>query len=122
MLVRRYYVEVTKPDGTVTAGLDHGLCLAVDDVAMNSLLTRQEGLEPWVWLIDEHFDFSQTDTNDDEEYFGHFPVAITSLIPDLFPLVAASAMPLRNVWACCAFDDAHPVWTSQFERLLSGIE
>lgn len=74
-----------KEKGRVTAGLDVGLCLAFDIDVMNSLLEPTQGVEPWVWVVDESFDFETLDGIPEGAYSGHFPVTIdVRLVADAY--------------------------------------
>lgn len=121
----RHYEEVIKPKGTITDGIDHGILLIVDSVAMASLLDPKKGVEPWVWLVEEADDSAENDADDasvndrdddDEPFPGHFPVAISSLMPDVLPMI--ELMGLEELWACCAFNERDSVWTSAFGAAL----
>lgn len=66
-------------------GLDRGMCLVVDKVAMDSMASD----EPWVFALEASFDHrSQVP---DGEYPGYFRVAIDSIMPGLYPMLAAMA-------------------------------
>jgi hypothetical protein len=79
--------------------------MVVDEAAMRSLLEPVEGQEPWVWAVDVHHEF--TENQDESEYPGYFKVAISSLVPDLWPMLAGPEMPPQELWPF-----ARPIWKS----------
>lgn len=96
--------------GDVPPGLDIGMCLAVENDAMDSLLNPVPGQEPWVYAIDTSFDFEHSQDIPVGEYPGFFPVAISSLVPELYPMLAGPQMDPRELWPF-----AKPIWKSAFE-------
>jgi hypothetical protein len=98
------FAEV-RENGDVPPGLDVGMCMVVDEAAMRSLLEPVEGQEPWVWAVDVHHEF--TENQDQSEYPGYFKVAIPSLLPDLWPMLAGPEMPPQELWPF-----AKPIWKS----------
>lgn len=91
------YFEDCKEHGQVSPGLDLSMCLALDHDAVSSLLEPVQGQAPWVWAVDVHHDF-QTPDSAVQEYPGYFKVAISSLIPDLYPMLAGPHMQPRELW------------------------
>ena len=97
--------EAVRENGDVGPGLDVGMCLALDEEAMASLLEPVAGEESWVWAVDVNHDFDGAQTEDG--YLGRFKVAINALISELWPLLAGTVMRPENLWP-----SANPVWKS----------
>lgn len=98
------FFEEAQEDNMVPPGLDVGFCIAVDHDAMNSLIHTKEGEDPWVWAVDTAFDFDAAPAQEGE-YPGYFKVAVTSVIPEFFPVVAKDTMSGPEVWSF-----AKPLW------------
>lgn len=90
--------HILKEDGDILPGLDIGMCLAVESDAMDTLLNPVPGIQPWVYAIDVSFNFDN-DLNDVAvgEYPGFFPVAISALASELYPMLASGTRP-RELW------------------------
>lgn len=84
------------------------MCLAVESDAMDSLLNPVPDQEPWVYAVDVSFDFEHLDDVAVGEYPGFFPVAISALAPELYPMLAVQMSP-RELWPM-----AKPIWKSAY--------
>ncbi|EFX01521.1 hypothetical protein CMQ_6463 [Grosmannia clavigera kw1407] len=86
-----YYVAIQE-EGLVQPGLDSSMFLAVDRNAIDSLLSPVTGQEPWVWAVDRtsSFEVGQQPPQGDPplslEYPGYFRIAISELVPQLWPV------------------------------------
>ncbi|KAJ5278948.1 hypothetical protein N7478_004320 [Penicillium angulare] len=74
----------------VPPGLDTGICLVVDRVAMESMANNK----PWVYALDLSFDHRIRVPNG--EYSGYFRVAVDSILPELYPML--TAMSPQQLW------------------------
>ena len=98
-------------DQAFPLGVENGVAIAVDSEVMDALLQPSAGVPPWVYVLDESHDFSQLEGElAAEDFPGYMPVAIESLLPDLWPGLQ-SGLSLMELWATCSFDEEHPVWT-----------
>ena len=105
MRLRRHFQNL-KEAGEVPAGLDVSMCLVVDTASMASV-TDQDAT-PFVMAL-------ATDTSIEDDEFTSKPVfkaAITSLLPDLYPLLASQALTPNELGPF-----ANPVFTNAY-----GIE
>lgn len=91
---------------------DTGVALAVDSAVLDALLDPTPGVPPWIYVFDETHDFSSQDQEDLTvyDYLGYMPVAIESLLPQLWPDLQ-SGLSLMELWATWSYDEDHPVWT-----------
>lgn len=76
----------------VPPGQDLHMALVVDEAAMASLLDPKLGVPPWITAVNVYYDFESPLPRDDD-YPGFFKVAIASLIPHLWPLLAMEVPP-----------------------------
>jgi hypothetical protein len=98
-------------DQAFPLGVQSGVALAVDITVMDALLTPTAGAQPWVYVLDESYDFANSETDlAADEFPGYMPVAIESLLPELWPGLQ-SGLSLMELWATWEFDEEHPVWT-----------
>ena len=75
--------------GEVPPGLNWGMCLAVDKASMMSV-ANGDAL-PFVVAVDKHYDPDEEIPEDcDEGFGGSFKVAISSLLPVLYPALASN--------------------------------
>lgn len=106
-------------DQAFPLGVDSGAAgIAVDSTVMDALLEPAAGVPPWVYVFDDtqhafngtqEFSISESDLAADD-FPGYMPVAIDSLIPDLWPALQ-SGLSLGELWATWTYDEEHPVWT-----------
>ncbi|KAJ5106521.1 hypothetical protein N7456_003196 [Penicillium angulare] len=74
----------------VPPGLDTGICLVVDTLAMESMTSDK----PWVYALDLKFDHRiQVPVG---QYPGYFRVAVDSILTELYPML--TAMSPRQLW------------------------
>lgn len=81
------------------------MCLVVDNLAMDSLLNPVEGQDPWVWAVDVEYEDSADGEHVDKEYSGYFKVAISSLVTELWPMLAGPGMSGVEL-----YHTADPIW------------
>lgn len=94
-----------KGAGEVPAGLDVSMCLVVDKASMASV--ADGNALPFVVAVD--VDHDPTAGESEEGYEGHFKVAISSLLPDLYPPLASKGLRPDELWpfAKPIFKDAY---------------
>jgi hypothetical protein len=98
-------------DQAFPLGIATGAAIAVDISVMDALLTPDDGVPPWVYVLDESYDFANSESDlAADEFPGYMPVAIESLLPELWPGLQ-SGLSLMELWAAWGFDEEHPVWT-----------
>ena len=80
------------------------MCLVVDKATIASITEAQP--TPYVLAIDVEYD--EGDESNEEGYQGHFKVAISSLLPDLYPPLGMNSMFPPELWpfANPIFEDA----------------
>lgn len=117
-------------DQAFPLGVQSGVALAVDITVMDALLTPVDGVPPWVYVLDESYDFANSESDlAADEFPGYMPVAIESLLPELWPGLQ-SGLSLMELWATWEFDGERPVWVDAFGggdegflgALLEGME
>jgi hypothetical protein len=97
-------------DQAFPLGVQSGVALAVDITVMDALLTPVDGVPPWVYVLDESYDFDNSISDlAADEFPGYMPVAIDSLLPNLWPGLQ-SGLSLMELWATWEFDEQRPVW------------
>ncbi|TFK69176.1 hypothetical protein BDN72DRAFT_623289 [Pluteus cervinus] len=91
--IRGYY-ETWRSHARLPQGMDHALCLVVTRESLQSLLDGSTStahnysnrqVAPFVLAVD-------TESDLEEGYNGHFKVAISALINELFPILAAQRL------------------------------
>ena len=98
-------------DQAFPLGVQSGVAVAVDSTVMDALLTPAAGVPPWVYVLDESYDLSNSESAFAAGDFpGYMPVAISSLLPDLWPGLQ-SGLSLMELWATWEYDEEHLVWT-----------
>jgi hypothetical protein len=98
-------------DRTFPSGYDSGVALAVDSAVMDALLDPTPGIPPWVYVFSESHEFLQDESDlAPDDFLGYMPVAVESLLPDLWPGLQSS-LSLIDLWATWTMDEEHPVWT-----------
>lgn len=102
-------------DHAFPLGVATGAAIAVDISVMDALLMPVEGVPPWVYVLDESYNFADSESDlAADEFPGYMPVAIDSLLPDLWPGLQ-SGLSLMELWATWTYDEEHPVWTDALE-------
>jgi hypothetical protein len=102
-------------DQAFPLGVESGVAIAVDSTVMDALFNPIAGVPPWVYVVDESYDFSQSESDlATGDFLGYMPVAIEALLPELWPGLQ-SGLSLMELWATCSFDEEHPVWTEALE-------
>ena len=87
------------------------MALAVDSSVLDALLEPTAGVLPWVYVFDEGYDYPNGQNElPADEFPGYMPVAIDSLLTDLWPGLQ-SGLSLMELWATWTYDEEHPVWT-----------
>ena len=83
------------------------MCLVVDKATMDSV-TKAEPT-PYVLAID--VEYQEGHENNEEDYLGYFKVAISSLLPDLYPPLGMQSMAPDELWPCAnpIFKDAYGI-------------
>ena len=98
-------------DRAFPLGVAAGAAIAVDVSVMDALLTPVDGVPPWVYVVDEHYDFANGESDlAAGDFPGYMPVAIDSLLLDLWPGLQ-SGLSLMELWATWTCDEERPVWT-----------
>ena len=98
-------------DQAFPLGVATGAAIAVDISVMDALLTPVEGVPPWVYVLDENYDFANSESDlAADEFPGYMHVAIDSLLPDLWPGLQ-SGLSLMELWATWSYDEDQQVWT-----------
>lgn len=88
--------DALRENGDVSPGLDVGMCLMLDEKAMDSLLEPVEGQDPWLWAVDVDYDFDGEQTEDG--YPGRFKVAIEFMVSELWPMLAGTSLQAEHLW------------------------
>jgi hypothetical protein len=83
-----------KEAGQVLGGLDVSMCLVVDKASIASVVDN----EPLPFVVAVDVDHDPTDENHEECCEGHFKVAISSLLPDLYPPLASQGLSPDELW------------------------
>lgn len=103
--VVRQHFHALKEAGEVPPGLDVAMCLIVDKATIASVTEGQ--FTPYVVAVDvEHV---EGDENNEEGYKGYFKVAISSLLPDLYPPLGSHSMRPDELWPF-----ARPIFMSAY--------
>ena len=81
------------------------MCLLVDKATIASVTEAQP--TPYVHAVD--VEYVEDDESNEEGYQGHFKVAISSLLPDLYPPLGMHSMAPTELWpfADPIFKDAY---------------
>lgn len=97
--------QAVKGAGEVPGGLDVSMCLVVEKASIASVADNEP--LPFVVAVDVNRD--PTDENHEEGYEGHFKLAISSLLPDLYPPLASRGLSSDELWpfAKPIFKDAY---------------
>lgn len=117
----------------IPPGLDLAICLLVDAASMASVLdapspltdststsgtgsknTNSQQHIPYVIAVDTAYN-SELRSSYPQGYEGSFKVAVSSLIPDLYPVLGGRSMQSHELWPM-----AKPIWVSAFESELQG--
>lgn len=106
------YHALMLEDQAYPLSYDTGVGLAVDSAVIDALLDPVPGVPPWIYVFDETHDFSSQNQEDHtvHDYLGYMPVAIESLLPELWPDLQ-SGLSLLELWATWSYDEEHAVWT-----------
>jgi len=108
--LKHSYHALMLEDQAFPLGVQSGVAIAVDSSVMNALLTPVEGVPPWVYVLDEVYDFANSESDlAADEFPGYMPVAIESLLPELWPGLQAG-LSLMELWATWDLDGESAVW------------
>lgn len=98
-------------DQAFPLGVTTGAAIAVDVSVVNALLTPVEGVPPWVYVLDESYEFANSESDlAADDFPGYMPVAIDSLMPNIWPGLQ-SGLSLMELWTTWTCDEENPVWT-----------
>ncbi len=86
--------QAVKEAGGVPGGLDFSMCLVVDKASIASIADNK----PLPFVVAVDVDRDPTDENHEKGYEGHFKVAISSLLPDLYPPLASQELSPEELW------------------------
>ena len=94
-----------KEAGEIPSGLNVPMCLVVDKASMMSV-TNGDAV-PFVVAVDVDYDPAAAEI--EEGYEGYFKVAVSSLMPDLYPQLAGVGLAPVELWpfAKPIFKDAY---------------
>ena len=99
-------------DQAFPLGVEDSVAIAVDSTVMDALLTPAAGVPPWVYVLDISYDLPQSEDDFGAlDFPGYMPVAIESLLPDLWTELQSGLL-LMDVWATWGYDEENPVWTN----------
>ncbi|KAJ5648149.1 hypothetical protein N7490_004521 [Penicillium lividum] len=102
------YYTYLETDG-VPPGLETDMCLVVDSNVMDSIANDK----PWIYALDLSFDHqSEVEEGD---YTGYFRVAVDSVIPELYPMLAAMTPP--ELWP-----SNNRIWESAFDDIFASSD
>ena len=107
------FYELRSQDYMVPLGLRSRICLVAGAPELVSLGSSQVNTVPFVTAIDIYHYYCPIDrqytcipSNTQSPYTGSFKVAISSLLPKLYPIVASWFLSPREVW-----NFANPIFT-----------
>ena len=101
-MVRHF--EAVREAGEVPKGLDISMCLVVDAASIASVANKEA--TPFVTAVDVNYDAT---ADEGDSYQGHFKVAISSLLPGLYPPLASQGLRPNELWPF-----AKPIFTSAY--------
>lgn len=105
LIVIDRHFHALKEAGEVPPGLDVAMCLIVDKATIASVVEGQP--TPYVLAVDVKH--GEGEENNEEGYEGHFKVAISSLLPDLYPPLGMHSMLPGELWPF-----ANPIFTNAY--------
>lgn len=100
--------HAVKEAGEIPPGLDLPMCLMVDSESLASI-NDPKSTTPFLLAVDTHYDPDHPQKLDHVCENGHFKVAISSLMPDLYPSLASGAFTSARLKPF-----ANPVFTNAY--------